>query len=189
MRVLIRPAIVILVALTAITAVLYPLIVTGIAAILCGHKATGSIITRDGAAIGSELIGQSFTDPKYFWPRPSATSPVPYAADAGAGSNLAPSNPALADAVKRRVAALRAADPGNEAAVPVELVTASASGLDPHISVPAAEYQIGRVARNRGLPPDLVAQRVRELTEPRTLGILGEPRVNVLKLNLALDGR
>jgi K+-transporting ATPase ATPase C chain len=137
--------------------------------------------------VGSALIGQSFADAKHFWPRPSATSPVPYAADAGSGSNLAPTNPALADAVKQRIAALLEADPQNTQPIPVELVTASASGLDPHISVAAAEYQVPRIARARGLSQDRVRQLVAEHTEARTLGVLGEPHVNVLELNLALE--
>jgi K+-transporting ATPase ATPase C chain len=189
MRSLIRPAIVSLVLLTLLTGVVYPVIVTGIARAAFGYRSGGSIIERDGKAIGSELIGQPFTDAKYFWSRPSATSPAPYAADASAGSNLGPTNPALIDAVKQRVATLRAADPGNSNPIPVDLVTASGSGLDPHITVAAAEYQIPRVARAREIAPADVERLVRQFTETRTFGVLGEARVNVLKLNLALDGR
>jgi potassium-transporting ATPase KdpC subunit len=183
----IRPAVVSLLLLTLITGVAYPLVVTVVAKTFFPHQANGSVIEKDDKAIGSELIGQPFSDPKYFWSRPSATSPVPYAADAGAGSNLGPTNPALAEAVKQRVAALRAADTGNNKAIPIDLVTASASGLDPHISVAAAEYQLARVARSRGFTADEVGRLVRENTENRTLGVLGEDRVNVLCLNLALD--
>jgi len=185
----IRPALTTLFLLTLATGLAYPLAVTGLAKALFPEQAHGSIISRNGQAVGSHLIGQPFSDPKYFWPRPSATSPVPYAADAGAGSNLGPTNPALVDAVKRRIADLRAADPGNDSAIPVDLVTASGSGLDPHISVEAAEYQLARVARARQMPPQDVRKVVQEFTEPRTFGVLGEPRVNVLNLNLALDAR
>jgi K+-transporting ATPase ATPase C chain len=187
MRSQIRPAVMSFIALTLITGVIYPLLVTGIARVTFAQKASGSLIYRDGVAIGSSLIGQSFTDAKYFWSRPSATSPVPYAADAGSASNLGPTNPALADAVKQRIATLQTADPQNTQPVPVELVTTSASGLDPHISVAAAEYQVARVARARGLSQDRVRQLVAEHTEARTLGVLGEPHVNVLELNLALE--
>jgi potassium-transporting ATPase KdpC subunit len=189
MRSQLRPAFVSFVMLTLITGVCYPLVVSGVAKVAFASKATGSVTYRDGVATGSALIGQPFSDPKYFWPRPSATSPVPYAADAGAGSNLAPTNPALADAVKQRIAALRAADPQNDRPVPVDLVTASASGLDPHISVSAAEYQLARVARARHIAEDSLRTLVANHTEGRSLGVLGEPRVNVLKLNLALDAR
>jgi K+-transporting ATPase ATPase C chain len=151
-------------------------------------KANGSLIVKDGKPVGSSLIGQSFSDPKYFWSRPSATGPTPYNASASSGSNLGPTNPALIDAVKARVQALRDADPGNRQPVPVDLVTASASGLDPHISPAAAEYQLARVARVRNLNPVAVRKLVAEHTEGRQFGILGEPRVNVLELNLALDG-
>lgn len=185
----IRPAIVSFIMLTIITGLLYPLAVTGIAAIAMPAKANGSMMIKDGQILGSELIGQPFSDPKYFWSRPSATSPVPYAADAGAGSNQAPSNPALADAIKQRVAALKAADPENQNPVPIELVTASASGLDPHISPAAAEYQVSRVARARGMTPEQVRAEVTKFTQSPTFGVLGEPRVHVLKLNLALDGK
>jgi K+-transporting ATPase ATPase C chain len=183
----IRPALTMLLALTLLTGVVYPLIVTGLAQILFPQQATGSLVARDGRVIGSELIGQYFDAPKYFWSRPSATSPFPYNAAASSGSNLGPTNPVLIEAVKTRVAALRAADPGNEAPVPVDLVTASGSGLDPHISPAAALYQAKRVARARGLDENQVKGLIARHTEGRQFGILGEPRVNVLKLNLALD--
>jgi len=189
MRSQIRPAAVLLLLLTLLTGVAYPLAVTAFARACFSEKAQGSVIIRDGRAVGSELIGQPFTGPRYFWPRPSATSPVPYAGDAGAGSNLAPSNPALAEAVRQRAAALHAADPGNTRTIPADLLYASGSGLDPHVSVEAAEYQVERVARARGLHADSVKLLVEHFTEDRSLGWLGEPRVNVLKLNLALDGR
>jgi K+-transporting ATPase ATPase C chain len=182
-----RPAVAMLLALTLLTGVVYPLIVTGLAQIIFPQQANGSLIVRDGKVIGSGLIGQHFDDPKYFWSRPSATSPFPYNAAASSGSNLGPTNPVLIEAVKIRVAALRAADPGNEAPVPVDLVTASGSGLDPHISPAAALYQAKRVARARGLDENQVNELVARYTESRQFGFLGEPRVNVLKLNLALD--
>jgi K+-transporting ATPase ATPase C chain len=185
----VRPALVCLILLTLITGVAYPLAVTGIARLCFPREASGSIINKDGGATGSALIGQMFSDPKYFWPRPSATSPAPYAGDAGAGSNLGPTNPALAEAIQQRVATLHAADPANHDPIPVDLVTASGSGLDPHISVAAARYQVARVSRARGLSPSDVTKLVDQITEERALGVLGEPRVNVLKLNLALDGR
>lgn len=187
MKTLIRPAVTLFVALTAITGVAYPLAVTAIAQAAFPSQAMGSVIVRDGKAVGSSLIGQNFTDAKYFWGRPSATGPMPYNGEASSGSNQGPLNPALTDAVKSRVEALKAADPSNAAPVPVDLVTASASGLDPEISVAAAEYQIERVARVRGLAPDMVKALVSRHTTGRLFGVLGEPRVHVLELNLALD--
>ena len=183
----IRPAVVSFLLLTLLTGIVYPLVVTGISQGLMPGQANGSLIIKDGKPVGSSLIGQSFSDPKYFWSRPSATGPVPYNAGASSGSNQGPTNPALMDAVKGRVQALRDADPANQQPVPVDLVTASASGLDPHISPAAAEYQLARVARVRNLNPDTVRKLVAEHTEGRQFGILGEPRVNVLELNLALD--
>src|SRR5262252_2644427 len=184
-----RAAFVSLVLFTVITGVVYPVVVTGIAQLVFPAQANGSLITRDGKVVGSSLIGQPFDDPKYFWGRPSATSPFPYNAASSSGSNLGPTNPALYDAVKGRVEALRAADPGNTAPMPVDLVTASGSGLDPHISPAAALYQAGRVARVRKLDEAVVRDLVARHTEGRQLGLLGEPRVNVLALNLALDAR
>ena len=186
---LIRSAIVMLLLMTVITGVAYPLVVTGVAQVLFPSQANGSLIDREGKPIGSTLIGQSFDDPKYFWGRPSATTPQPNNALSSSGSNLGPTNPALTDAVKQRIEALRAADPANTAAVPVDLVTASGSGLDPEISPAAAAYQVARVARVRGLSTSQVQAMVAMATTGRQFGMLGEPRVNVLKLNLALDGR
>ena len=183
-----RPAIVSLLLFTLITGVLYPLIVTGIAQVVFPWRADGSLIERDGQLIGSELIGQSFTDPKYFWGRPSATTPYPYNAAASSGSNLGPMNPMLEEAIRTRIEALQSADPGNTAPIPVDLVTASSSGLDPHISVAAAFYQISRVARERGMSEDQVRALVEQHIEDPQFGILGETRVNVLQLNLAMDG-
>ena len=182
-----RPAVVLFLLLTALTGFIYPLAVTGLAQLLFPQQAAGSLVMRNGHAVGSRLIGQSFSDPRYFWGRPSATTPQPYNGTASTGSNLGPLNPALVDAVKPRIAALRAADPGNDAPVPVDLVTASGSGLDPEISLAAANYQAGRVARVRGLAPERVQALIAQHTEGRLLGVLGEPRVNVLELNLALD--
>jgi K+-transporting ATPase ATPase C chain len=188
MRNLIRPAVVSLVLLTLITGVLYPLAVTGLAQLLFPIQANGSLIVRDGEILGSELIGQPFDDPKYFWGRLSATAGFPYNAAASSGSNLGPSNPALTNVAEARIAALRTADPGNTLPIPVDLVTASGSGLDPHISVAAALYQAPRVARIRGLPESAVIDLIDRFTEGRQFGFFGEPRVNVLRLNLALDG-
>lgn len=183
----VRAAIVSLAVFTVVTGVLYPVLVTAIAQLAFPHRANGSLIVRNGKAVGSELIGQPFDDPKYFWGRLSATVPFPYNAGASSGSNLGPTNPALTEAVQGRVDALRAGDPGNRAAIPVDLVTASASGLDPHISPAAAFYQVPRVARARQMDTAAVRRLVAEHTEDRQLGVLGEPRVNVLALNLALD--
>jgi K+-transporting ATPase ATPase C chain len=182
-----RIVVLFLVVFTVITGGLYPLVVTGIAQIAFHHQANGSLIQQNGDVIGSELIGQPFSDPEYFWGRLSATSPFPYNADASSGSNLGPTNSELTKAVQARIVALKAVDPHNNLPIPVDLVTSSASGLDPDISLAAANYQIERVARYRGLSPTTVSGMVDRFTEGRQLGILGEPRVNVLKLNLALD--
>jgi len=185
---ILRPAIILLIVLTVITGIAYPLAVTGVARALFPTQAAGSLIAKDGEPVGSRLIGQPFSDPKYFWSRPSAAGPQPYNGLASGGSNLGPLNPALTEAIKARIAALRAADPLNRAPIPVDLVTASASGLDPDISLAAAYYQTARIARIRHLS----LQRVRGLVTAHArhpwLGVLGEPRVNVLELNLALDG-
>jgi len=186
---LIRNALVLLLGLSVVTGILYPLVVTGLAQVLFPARSNGSLIVRDGKPAGSELIGQAFSDPKYFWGRPSATTPFANNAASSIGSNLGPTNPALKEAIKQRVDALRAADPGNAAPVPVDLVTASGSGLDPHISPAAARYQLARVARARGLSEERVANLLSKATEGRQLGVLGEPRVNVLELNLMLDGK
>ena len=187
MKPILRPAVTLLLVMTAITGIAYPLIVTGIAQVLFPAQAAGSLIVRNGVTVGSRLIGQPFSAPGDFWSRPSATSPQPYNGLASGGSNLGPLNPALIAAVKRRIAALRAADPGNDAPIPVDLVTASASGLDPDISLAAAYYQAGRVARARGLSLSRVRALIAAHAKGRLLGVLGEPRVNVLELNLALD--
>ena len=184
---LLRPALVTFAVLTALTGAAYPLVVTGIGQAVFSHEAAGSLITRDGKPIGSSLIGQNFSDPKYIWGRPSATAPMPNNASASSGSNLGPLNPALVDAVKGRIDALRAADPGNTAPVPVDLVTASGSGLDPELSVAGALFQAARVAKARNLSPKQVQDLIAQHTAARWLGFLGEPRVNVLRLNLALD--
>jgi K+-transporting ATPase ATPase C chain len=181
------PALRMLLILTLLTGVLYPLLVTGIAQGLFPEKANGSLITQDGRVVGSGLIGQPFSDPTYFWGRPSVTTPMPYNAASAGGSNLGPTNPALEAAVRARIAALEAGDPGNRAPIPVDLVTASASGLDPDLSPAGALYQVGRVARARHLSPDRVRALVARYTQGRALGILGEARVNVLALNRALD--
>jgi len=182
-----KPALVLFVLLTVLTGVVYPLLVTVVAQVAFADQANGSLVLRDGAVAGSSLIGQPFDDPKYFWSRPSATAPFVYNAEASSGSNLGPLNPALVDAVKARVDALRAADPDNHAPIPADLVTASGSGLDPHVSPAAARWQVGRVARARGLDPATVEALVARNTEGRQWGFLGEERVNVLTLNLALD--
>lgn len=187
MKNILRPALVLFFILTLITGVAYPLLVTGLAQTLFPAQAAGSLIMRDGKPVGSALIGQNFSEPKHFWGRPSATSPMSYNAAASSGSNQGPLNPALTDAVKGRVEALRAADPGNTAAVPVDLVTASASGLDPHISPAAARFQISRVAKARRLPLEKVQALVDAQTEKPLMSFMGESQVNVLKLNLALD--
>lgn len=181
-----RPALVLVTGMTLITGVLYPAAVTGLATLAFPRQATGSLVQRDGHVLGSALVGQAFTGRGYFWGRPSATTPANNASSSS-GSNLGPLNPALVEAVRERVDALRAADPGNEAPVPIDLVTASASGLDPHLSPAAARYQASRVARARGLDPATVRALVESRIEGRTLGVLGEPRVNVLLLNIALD--
>jgi potassium-transporting ATPase KdpC subunit len=185
----IRPAIVSLVLLTVLTGVVYPALVTAIGQLVFSHQANGSLIVKEGKPVGSALIGQPFDDPKYFWGRPSATSPFGYNAGASVGSNLSPTNPDLIKTVQGRVDALKAADPGNSAPVPVDLVTASGSGLDPHISPAAALYQVERVAKARKMSAADVRALVDRHTEGRQLGFLGEPRVSVLALNLALDGR
>lgn len=187
MKTLVRPAVSLFLLLSAVTGLAYPLAVTGIARALFPEQAAGSLIRKDGQLVGSALIGQPFSDPKHFWGRPSATAPRPYNAAASSGSNLGPLNPALIEAVEARLEALRAADPGNRQPVPVELVSASASGLDPHISPAAALWQVPRVARVRGLPEAQVRSLVESHVAGRQWGLLGEPRVNVLQLNLALD--
>jgi K+-transporting ATPase ATPase C chain len=182
-----RAALVCLVFFALLTGLAYPLAMTGLAQAVFPYEANGSLLERGGRAVGSEIIGQPFDDPRYFWGRPSATSPFAYNAAASAGSNLGPTNPALEEAVKARVAALRTADPGNTRPIPVDLVTASGSGLDPHISVAAALYQVPRVARARGMSQQQVQALVGRFTQGRQFGLLGEPRVDVLELNLALD--
>lgn len=184
---ILRPALTLFVVLSAVTGLAYPLAVTGIAQTLFPAQANGSLVARDGKTVGSALVGQAFSEPGHFWSRPSATGPMANSAAGSSGANQGPTSPALADAVKGRIAALRAADPGNIAPVPVDLVTASASGLDPHISRAAADYQAARVARVRGLPLQRVQALVAQHTEGRALGFIGEPRVHVLQLNLALD--
>jgi potassium-transporting ATPase KdpC subunit len=181
-----RPAILMLVFMTILTGALYPLAVTGAAKTLFPGKADGSLVTKDGVVVGSTLIGQAFDDPRYFWGRPSATTPACNAA-ASSGSNLGPTNPALREAVEKRIAALRASDPGNAEPIPIDLVTTSASGLDPHLTVPGVLWQVRRVARARQIPEEKVRALVDAHVERRDFGVLGEPRVNVLELNLALD--
>jgi K+-transporting ATPase ATPase C chain len=188
MLIQLKRAIVCFLVLTLITGVLYPLAVTAVAQILFPRQANGSLLIAGGQVAGSTLIGQPFDQPRYFWGRLSATSPFPYNAAASGGSNLGPTNGALLDEAQARIQALRAADPGNTTRIPVDLVTSSASGLDPHISPAAAEYQVPRVARARGIPEATVRQLVARFTQGRQLGLLGEPRVNVLELNRALDG-
>lgn len=187
MRAHLRPCVVLFSLLSLLTGVVYPAFITVVAQTVFPYQAAGSLIQRDGRTVGSELIGQSFDAPQYFWGRPSATSPQPYNSGASSGSNLSPTNPALLDAIKNRVTALRAAHPEHSGPIPVDLVTASASGLDPHISPAAAEYQATRIARVRGLNIETVRKLVSQHTEARTFGVLGEPRVNVLQLNQALD--
>jgi len=189
MKTLIRPAFTLFVLLSVVTGVVYPLAVTGVAKSLFPSAANGSLVEKDGKPVGSLLIGQNFTSPQYFWGRPSATGPYPNNAAASSGSNQGTLNPALAEAVKARIAALKQADPDNTQPVPVDLVTTSASGLDPHISPAAAEYQVERVAKARNLTPEQVRQLVAQHTEGRQLWLFGEPRVNVLALNLALENQ
>lgn len=184
---IVRPALVCFAVLTGLTGIAYPLVVTAIAQTVFPDQAAGSLILRDGQPVGSTLIGQHFSDPKYFWGRPSATAPMPYNASRSGGSNQGPLNPALIDAVKGRIEALRAADPGNRSPVPMDLVTASASGLDPDLSVAGAQYQAERIARSRKLPLAAVSDLIDRQRAGRLWGLLGEPRVNVLQLNLALD--
>jgi K+-transporting ATPase ATPase C chain len=184
---LFRPAVVLLLILTALTGVAYPLLVTAVAQVAFPTQVGGSLLMRDSKPVGSSLIGQAFSDPKHFWSRPSATVPQPYNGLASSGSNLGPINPVLTDAIKTRIESLQAADPTNESPIPVDLVTASASGLDPDISLAAANYQAPRVARERGLPPPVVLALIAAHAHDRLLGILGEPRINVLELNYALD--
>ena len=183
----IRQSVVMLLLMTVLLGIGYPLVITGAAQLLFPHQANGSLIEKNGKPIGSELIGQYFDDPRYFWGRPSATSPQPDNGTGSSGSNQGPTNPALHDAVQQRIETLHKADPGNTAPVPVDLVTASGSGLDPQISPAAAQYQIARVARVRHLSVEQVQALVAKFTQGRQLGLLGEPGVNVLQLNLALD--
>lgn len=188
MNAIIRPIFVLFVTLSVLTGIAYPFAVTGIAKVTFPWQAGGSLIRQGDTVVGSALIGQNFTSPRYFWGRPSATGPFPYNAAASGGSNQGPLNPALAAAVKARIEVFKAADPANTRPVPVDLVTASGSGVDPNISLAGARYQAPRVARLRGLKPEQVNALIDGLAEGRTFGFLGEPRVNVLKLNLALDG-
>jgi potassium-transporting ATPase KdpC subunit len=187
MKQMLRPLLVLFTLLTVLTGLVYPLLVTGLGRVFFPHQVSGSLVVRDGRAVGSSLIGQSFQEPRYFWGRLSATSPMPYNGAASGGSNLGPTNPALIDAVRARIDALRAADPGNSAPIPVDLVTSSASGLDPHLSPAAALYQVRRVAQARHLDPAMLRQLVLAHVEAHKWGIFGEARVNVLLLNLDLD--
>ncbi|MDN5752501.1 MAG: potassium-transporting ATPase subunit KdpC [Nitrosospira sp.] len=189
MKSVLRPAFVLFTALTLVCGVLYPFAITGVGQIFFPDKAAGSLVLRDGSLVGSALIGQAFSSPAYFWGRPSATSPMPNNATSSGGSNLGPTNPAQIDAVKERIEALKLADPGNTARIPVDLVTASASGLDPEISLAAAYYQAGRIARTRKLTIEEVRGMIDKHSDPQYFGFFGEPRVNVLALNLALDQR
>jgi K+-transporting ATPase ATPase C chain len=184
-----KPALLVFLVLTLLTGIVYPGVVTGIGSLFFGRQVQGSLVLRDGKVVGSELLGQAFTSPQYFWGRPSSTGPMPNNGAMSSGSNLGATNASLESAVRDRIAALRAADPGNERPVPVDLVTASGSGLDPQISPAAAEYQLTRVARARGLDPARVRALIAAATDGRTFGVLGEPRVNVLQLNLALDAQ
>jgi potassium-transporting ATPase KdpC subunit len=187
MKTLLRPALSLFIVLSLITGVAYPVLTTVVSKLVFPHQASGSLIVKEGKDVGSSLIGQNFSDPKYFWGRLSATAPQPYNASASSGSNLGPLNPALQDAVKARIMALRASDTDNTATVPADLVTASGSGLDPHISPAAAEYQLHRVAKARGLDAGIVREQIAQHTEQRQWNLFGEARVNVLELNLALD--
>lgn len=187
MTTIIRPAVVLFLVMTVIAGIVYPFAVTGMAQVLFPAQAAGSILMHNGQAVGSTLIGQPFSDPQYFWSRPSATTPQPYNGTASTGSNLGPLNSALTDGIRSRIDALHAADPSNQAPIPVDLVTASGSGLDPEISLAAAYYQAPRVAHVRNVSPDYVKALISSHTRGRVLGFLGEPRVNVLELNLALD--
>lgn len=182
-----RPVFMVFLLLSVLTGIVYPLLVAGVAQLAFPEKANGSLIRGEGGSAGSELVGQPFDDPKYFWGRLSATPDFPYNAASSSGSNLGPSNPALVEAVKARVAAFQKADPENTSSIPIDLVTSSGSGLDPHLSPAAVLYQVSRVARARGLSEDRVRQLVGQFIEPRQWGFLGEPRINVLKLNLSLD--
>lgn len=184
---IVRPAVTLFAVLTIATGLAYPALVAGAAKVVYPHQAAGSLIERGNDTVGSSLIGQNFSGPTYFWSRPSATGPMPNNPTASSGSNLGPTNPALADAVKGRIDAVRAAHPDQKGAVPAELVTASASGLDPHISPAAAYYQVNRVAKARGLSPEVVGRLIGDHVEGAQWRLFGEPRVNVLELNLALD--
>lgn len=187
MKTILRPALALFVLLTIVTGVVYPVVVTAISQAAFPHQANGSLMERGGKPIGSEIIGQQFDAPYYFWGRLSATTPNPYNSSSSSGSNLGPTNPALVDEVKGRIAALHAADPTNTALIPVDLVTSSGSGLDPDITPAAAEYQAGRVAHARGVSREQIEMLIAQHTQGRQLGLFGEPHVNVLQLNLALD--